>query len=62
MTELPPGYTVEETRFGLWALCNDGKKLSFSGTEEAARRAVLFQPEFFDGRVTIVNTSSHVDL
>ena len=59
--QLPEGYTVEQTRF-MWALCKDGKRISFGATEAAVRNAVGFQPEFYEGTVSERNLGTHVDL
>lgn len=58
---LPEGWTVCETRF-LWALCKDGVKRSFGLTEEAVRFSINLQPEFYEGEVTTIERSQHVDL
>ena len=58
---LPAGYTVEQTRF-MWALCKDGKRISFGATEAAARNAVNFQPEFYEGVASERTLDAHVDL
>jgi len=58
---LPEGYTVEQTRF-MWALCKDGKRISFGATEAAVRNAVNFQPEFYEGVVSERELESYVEL
>lgn len=62
MTQLPEGWTTRETRF-LWALVDpEGNDRSFGLTEEIVRNAVWLQKEFYNGPVTVVEGSKHVDL
>ena len=62
MTQLPEGWTVEETRF-MWALVDPtGTRRSFGLTEEVVRNAIHLQKEFYQGEATVTDPGKAVDL
>jgi hypothetical protein len=62
MTQLPEGWTTRETRF-MWALVDpEGNDRSFGLTEADVISAIGLQKEFYNGPVTVISGSKHVDL